>query len=55
MGWRVLGEGCAAEFLAADTGAAEKGLHPGAVRWGRGLVWKKRGAWGSWGQNPRLG
>lgn len=43
MGWRVLGEGCAAEFLAADTGAAEKGLHPGAVRWGRGLVWEKRG------------
>lgn len=36
MGWRVLGEGCAAECSAADTGDAEKGLHPGAERWGEG-------------------
>lgn len=29
MGWRVLGdEEGTAEFLAADTGATEKGLHP---------------------------
>lgn len=47
----VRGGGCATEFLAADTGAAEKGLYPGAVGPGEGWC----GENGFLGQNPRLG
>lgn len=38
----VRGGGCATEFLAADTGAAEeKGLYPGAVGPGEGWCGEK--------------
>lgn len=48
MGWRALGEEEAdAEFLAADTGGAEKGPHPGAVGQERaGVVQMDLGFWG---------
>lgn len=49
MGWRALGkeEEGAAEFLAADTGAAEKGPHPRTVGQGRaGVVKMDLGFWG---------
>lgn len=53
MGWRALGEEeAAAEFLAADTGGAEKGPHPGTVGQERAGVVH---GFGFLGQNLRLG
>lgn len=50
MGWRALGEEEAeatVEFLAADTGGAEKGTHPGTVgQEGAGVVQMDLGFWG---------